>query len=127
MDLDSFGKERISKMAMEKFWIFASKSILNWMQLIVILNTVYVMFVHLTLYNTKHNPLKDIQYIVENNFFYLYGVFMVFLVFMVFRVLMVITVSMVIVVFMVFMIMVFVVLEKRGFLNDYGKVLDFCF
>ena len=127
MDLDSFGKERISEMAMEKFWIFASKSILNWMQLIVILNTVYVMFVHLTLYNTKRNPLKDIQYIVENNFFYLYGVFMVFLVFMVFRVLMVITVSMVIVVFMVFMIMVFVVLEKRGFLNDYGKVLDFCF
>ena len=57
------------------------------------------MFVHLTLYNTKHNPLK-----VYNNASCLNGVFMVLLEFMVFMVIMVFMVFMVIMVCMVIMV-----------------------
>ena len=45
-------------MAMEKCWIFVWKNNLKWMLLCVILNTVYVMFVHFIICNTKHNPPK---------------------------------------------------------------------
>ena len=36
------------------------------MSLIVALDTVYVIFVHFTIYNTRHNPPKIIKYIVES-------------------------------------------------------------
>ena len=36
------------------------------MSLIVALDTVYVIFVHFTIYNTRHNPPNIIKYIDEN-------------------------------------------------------------
>ena len=50
-------------MAMEKFWIFVwknSEHILEFMQLSLVLNTVYVIVVHFTIYNTKYNPPKKL-------------------------------------------------------------------
>ena len=55
-DLDSFGKERISKMAIENFFDFCLEKfqdILKWMQHSFVLNTVYVTVVCFTIYNTK--------------------------------------------------------------------------
>ena len=55
-DLESFRKERIFKMVVEKCLIFVwknSKNILKWIKLSVVVNTVYVVFVHFTIYNTN--------------------------------------------------------------------------
>ena len=51
-----------SRMAIEKCWSFVcknSKNILKWMKFSIVLDTIYVMFVHFTIYNTKHNPPKN--------------------------------------------------------------------
>ena len=59
-DLECLGKKWIFKMAMEMFRIFArkdSKDILKWIWLSVVVNMYgYAMFVHFTIYNTKHLP-----------------------------------------------------------------------
>ena len=63
-NLESSEKERIFKIAMEEFRIFVWKNseiILKWMHLSVILSTVYVKFVNVTIYNTKHNPSKKFK------------------------------------------------------------------
>ena len=55
-DLESFGKEKFFKVAMEKFWICArdnSKISRN------VLETLYEMFVHFTICNKRHNPQKN--------------------------------------------------------------------
>ena len=52
-DLGSFGKGTFFKMVMEYFCIFVwknSKYVLKWMQLSVVLNTVYDMFAHSIIY-----------------------------------------------------------------------------
>ena len=50
-------------MAMEEFWIFVSensKNMLKWIELSAILNIVYVMSVHCTIYNIKHSLPKQL-------------------------------------------------------------------
>ena len=57
-DMESFGKKRIFKMTIDKFWIFVSKNsknFLTWIYRSVAVNTVNVMFLHFAIYNTKHN------------------------------------------------------------------------
>ena len=49
-------------MAMDKFLTFVWENSINILKLVhrsVVLNTVYIMFDHFTIYNTKHNPPKS--------------------------------------------------------------------
>ena len=56
-DLGSLGQE-FFKMAMEELrsFVWETENIPKWMWLSVVINTVYAMFVHFTIYNKKHNP-----------------------------------------------------------------------
>ena len=72
--LESFGKERIFKMAMECFWIFVWKNFLNILKLMylsVTLNTVYVMLfiILFIIQNIIHQ--KIMKCVIENGVFLL--------------------------------------------------------
>ena len=70
-DLESLGKEKFSKTAMEKFRFLFGKTLkyLEWIQLSVVLNTVYVMLVHVPIYDIIHNAPKNLKLLCMVNSF----------------------------------------------------------